>query len=351
MRLSMSGPLDRGGTVVVRPSNDKQPTYTNRGASSFKFDSSQSVSKLPGFQTLTLINLVSNIRLHWHNHLDLILPSNHLQCSLHCLSSWIRRLSPGLQVFQLSISQRYSVTITHFQTNLWLCHQLMYHSRPLKGAMYRCPQRRGTNYLLLLRRRWCQRMVLPQALTLHLWCQASGLWFHPVLFREGNFIHLAITTLPGPDFQPLPVNPFLPMHMGLHPSSLRLPNFEPLPGNIQNASSNNITVNPWRDADPQHHSAEFPPASNSSRYPLDNISKRLEYHLDSALQAALTIQTSEISPRAHNTLKALNALVSVDMPVSGPRTVASDPPARFKFVKKMTKWLRIPQSPKQDTPR
>ena len=43
MRISMSGPLDRGGTVVVRPGND-QPTlaYTNEGASSF--DSTQSVS-------------------------------------------------------------------------------------------------------------------------------------------------------------------------------------------------------------------------------------------------------------------------------------------------------------------
>ena len=68
----MSGPLDRGGTVVVRPSNDKpsqQPTYSNEGASSS--NASQSVSKFPRSQNLTLIYLVSNIRLHWHNHLDL----------------------------------------------------------------------------------------------------------------------------------------------------------------------------------------------------------------------------------------------------------------------------------------
>ena len=51
----MSGPLDRGGTVVVRPSNDKQPepTYSDEGASSS--NSSQSVGKLPGPQILNLI--------------------------------------------------------------------------------------------------------------------------------------------------------------------------------------------------------------------------------------------------------------------------------------------------------
>ena len=48
-------PLDRGGTVVVRPSNDKRPTYTNEGASS----SSSSVSKFPRSQTLNLIYLIS----------------------------------------------------------------------------------------------------------------------------------------------------------------------------------------------------------------------------------------------------------------------------------------------------
>ena len=50
-----SGPLVRGGTVVVRPGDDKQPTlaYTNEGVSSL--NSSQSVSKLPRSQTLNLI--------------------------------------------------------------------------------------------------------------------------------------------------------------------------------------------------------------------------------------------------------------------------------------------------------
>ena len=48
----MSGALalDPGGTVVVRPSNDKQSTYTNEGASSSC--SSQSVSKLPRSQRI-----------------------------------------------------------------------------------------------------------------------------------------------------------------------------------------------------------------------------------------------------------------------------------------------------------
>ena len=181
-----------------------------------------------------------------------------------------------------------------------------------------------------------------------------------MLFREGNIIHLATTTLPGPEFRPFPVNPFLPMHMGLHPSFLLPPNLEPLPSTIQNTSPNNITVNPWHNTDPQHHPAESSPgpASNSSRYPLDTNSKRLEYHLESALATALTIQTSGmsssadiLSPRAHNTLKALNALVSMEIPIFGPRTVANDPPARFKYLKKVTKRLRIPQSFKLDTPR
>ena len=156
-----------------------------------------------------------------------------------------------------------------------------------------------------------------------------------MLFREGNIIHIETTTLPGSEFQPYPViNPFLPMHIGLHPSLLQPPNPEPLPGTIQNASPNNVTVNPCRDTDLQHYPAESPPASN----PLENTnSKRLEYLLDSALATALTIQTSGISssadilsPRAYNTLKALNALVSVEMPVSGSRT---DSP---RYV---TKWL------------
>lgn len=167
-----------------------------------------------------------------------------------------------------------------------------------------------------------------------------------MLFLEGNIIHLATSTLPSPEFQPFPVNPFLPIHMGLHPSFLLPPNLEPLSGTIQNASPTNITVNPWCDTDPQHHPVESPPARNS---PLDTNSKRLEYLLESALATALTIQISGItssanilSPRAHNTLKALNALVSVETPVSDSETVANDPPSRFKFVKKVTKWLRIP---------
>ena len=176
-----------------------------------------------------------------------------------------------------------------------------------------------------------------------------------MLFREGNIIHLAATTLPGLDLPPFLINTFLQMHMGLHRTSASPPNPEPHPNSIQNASPNNIIINPGGDTDPQHHSAESSLASNSSQYHLDTNSKRLEYHLQSALATALTIQTSEISssgdilsPRAYNTLKALNALVSVEMPVSSPRAVANDPPARSKFNKKMTnlKWLRKSQSPK-----
>ena len=169
----------------------------------------------------------------------------------------------------------------------------------------------------------------------------------PASFCEGNMkmIHIATTALPGPELQPFLVNPFLPMHMGLHPSFLPH-NLEPLPGTVQNASLNNIMVNPWHDTDPQYHPDEYPPASNSLQNPLDTNSKRLEYLLNSTLATALTIQTSGISilgdilsPRAQNTLKVLNALVSVEMPVSGPRTIVNNSPAHFKYVKKVTHWL------------
>ena len=197
-------------------------------------------------------------------------------------------------------------------------------------------------------------MVLP----LLLGCQASGLLFRAESFRERDIIHLATTTVPGPEFQPFPVYPFLPMHMGLHPSLLLPPTIGPL-HSTPNASPNDITVNPLCDRGLQQHPAEYPPANNPSRCPLDNTnSKRLEYLLESALATALTFQASGISssadilsPRAHNTLKALNALVSVEVPIPGPGILPSDSPARFKFVKKMAKWLRIPQSPNQDTPR
>ena len=170
-----------------------------------------------------------------------------------------------------------------------------------------------------------------------------------MLFREDNIIHLVTSTLPGPELQSYPVNSLIPMHMGLH-----LLNPEPLPGTIQNTSPNNITANPWRNTDPQHDPTESPPTSN----PLDTNSKCLEYHLDSALATALAIQTSGISsstdilsPRAHNTLKALNALVSMEMPVSDPRTIANDPPALSEYVKRVIKQLRIPQPSEQDTAR
>ena len=51
----MSGLLDRGGTVVVCPSNDKRPTSTNEPEDASSSNSSQSVSKLPRSQTLNLI--------------------------------------------------------------------------------------------------------------------------------------------------------------------------------------------------------------------------------------------------------------------------------------------------------
>ena len=44
-------PLDRGGKVVVRPSNDKRPTSSNEGT----LPSNSPVSEIPSSQTLNLI--------------------------------------------------------------------------------------------------------------------------------------------------------------------------------------------------------------------------------------------------------------------------------------------------------
>jgi hypothetical protein len=188
-------------------------------------------------------------------------------------------------------------------------------------------------------------MLLPPTLLLRY--QASGLCFHPVLSHESNILHLAFSTLPVPELHSFPINP-----LGLHPSFILRPNLEHFPGTtIQDAYPNDITVNPWRDTDPQHHPAESPPVSSYSS--LDyNSNKRLEYHLESALDTVLGVLSSAdniLSPRAHNTLKALNALVSVEKPVSGPMTIANDdPPTRFNNVtKNVTKWLGFPQSPKK----
>lgn len=151
----------------------------------------------------------------------------------------------------------------------------------------------------------------------------------------------APTTLPGTAFQQLPINPLLPMHMGLYPNFLS--HIQPFPSDLQDAPPN-ITANTWTDLQPNRHPSHYLPksslATNSSP---DANSKclQVEHHLDAALAAALSIDTSRssaeiLTPRAQNTLKAFNALVSMETPVSSPRTTASR--------RRVAKWLQIPWS-------
>ena len=171
------------------------------------------------------------------------------------------------------------------------------------------------------------------------------------MFLVNDIVHIASTTLSGPDFQPSPINPF---PMGLSPNFLsRI--LQPFAGGIHNAPQNNDTSSEWNDLSsqrnlhPSQYPAEPPLATSSSRDPLDTDMKRLEHHLDSALASALTIHASGISssdeilsPRAHRSLKALNALVSVEMPISSQRLTSNDRPTRFNSVKKVARWLQIP---------
>ena len=159
-----------------------------------------------------------------------------------------------------------------------------------------------------------------------------------LIFHANKIVFLAPMTLSGPtEFQPFPMNPFLPMHMGLPPNLSHI--LQPSPPNNYTTddgsnSSSQTTLNPC------HYPAESPLATNSSRDILDSDSKRLEHYLHSAL--AIVVKASGISssaeiltPRAHKTLRALNALVPVETPVpSPPKTLASDPPVRSNSVGK-----------------
>ncbi|KAF8802740.1 hypothetical protein BYT27DRAFT_7196283, partial [Phlegmacium glaucopus] len=166
---------------------------------------------------------------------------------------------------------------------------------------------------------------------------------------------LAPTTLPT---RPLPIPPFTPMHTNLRQNLVLSPTLSPFPGAVQDAPLSSITENEQNDTYSQRHPRHYPPESplstNSSRNPPVNNSGRLEHLVESALETALTaaliIQTSEISssaeilsPRAQDTLKELNALVSGETPVSSP-AIVNETTTRFKSVRKVARWLRISRS-------
>ncbi|KAF8802744.1 hypothetical protein BYT27DRAFT_7244528 [Phlegmacium glaucopus] len=165
-----------------------------------------------------------------------------------------------------------------------------------------------------------------------------------------------------PPSRPLPIPPFTPMHTNLRQNLVLPPTLSPFPGAVQDALLSSITEDKENDTysqrHPHHYLPESPLSTNSSRNPPVNNSGRLEHLLESALETALTaaliIQTSEtsssaeiLSPRAQNTLKALNALVSGKTPVSSP-TIANETTTRFKSVRKVARWLRIPRSLAKD---
>lgn len=162
-------------------------------------------------------------------------------------------------------------------------------------------------------------------------------------------------TLSVPASQPLTMSPFLPTHMSLPPNYLSHI-LQPFPGHVPNIFPNNCTTDNGSTSPsqttphPSHYLAESPLTTNSSRDILGSEAKRLEHHLHSALTIvvkAFGISSSAkiFTPQAHNTLKALNALVPVEP--SPQKTTASDPPARSKSVgREVTRWLRTSRSPK-----
>lgn len=128
--------------------------------------------------------------------------------------------------------------------------------------------------------------------------------------------------------------------MGLHPNLLSHI-LQPFP----DGAPNNNKANNWNGSpsstnlQPHKH----PTTLNASQHRLDTNSNSLEHHLDSAL--AILIQTSGISsddvtPKARNALRAINALASMETPTYDPRP--------YKSVRKVAlpKWLQIPRTPK-----
>ena len=126
------------------------------------------------------------------------------------------------------------------------------------------------------------------------------IWFTVVLVT----IRPAPIALHGPETQPHPINPCLPMHMGLPPKFL------------------------WHILQP---------------FPDDDVSNaNSEHHLDSAL--AILIQTSGIladgvCPQARDTLGSINALGFY-----GDTTDLWSTP--YQSAWKVVKWLQISRSPK-----
>jgi len=117
---------------------------------------------------------------------------------------------------------------------------------------------------------------------------------------------------------------------------------------LNHNTANNWKVSSQTNLHPRHYPPEYPIPTDLSQDSPDINPKCLEHLLESALAIALVMQTSGISnsaeiltTRAQNTLKALNALVSVESPVSstGTGTTTGDSSTRNK----VTKWLRLPQ--------
>jgi hypothetical protein len=97
-------------------------------------------------------------------------------------------------------------------------------------------------------------------------------------------------------------------------------------------SQRNMANNNWDDLTNDLRSHHYPATPNSSRRSLNTDSELLEHHLESAL--SILIQTSGIladgvTPQARNTLIAINAVISMEIP--------SYNPSPFKSVRKVIK--------------
>lgn len=154
-----------------------------------------------------------------------------------------------------------------------------------------------------------------------------------MMFCENNFVHLGFQVQPGPDMElpPLKINTTEghPIHMDFHPSFL----LSSFPGAIQNANNNTADISSSQSNSHSRHLVEPPLSASSSRDPyLILLEQQLQSVLDTVLTIQNRLQTSSsgtsslaeiLTAQAQGILEEINALVSVETPVSSPRPTST----------------------------
>jgi hypothetical protein len=153
-----------------------------------------------------------------------------------------------------------------------------------------------------------------------------------IIFLENNFIHLGSKNfkLPGPDskFPPLTINTSgHPNHMGFF-----LPSFPAVA--VQNALGTNNTADiSWSrpNSHSPHYLVESPLATNSSQGfsdPNSILEQQIELLLETVQKK---VQSGTFSPRAQNSLKLINDLISMETPVASARTSTCESPSQYSW--------------------